>query len=289
MRAFRIAYDGRPFHGFQRQPDVPTVEDVLFDALRALSVLENDAEDDADKPPGYAAAGRTDAGVSAVAQTVAFEAPDWLTPRALNSELPGSIRAWAAADVADGFHATHDANSRSYRYFLYAPTGSADAIDPDTIDPDTTGFDDDRARRALSRLSGRHDFHNLTPDDDGTERDLRLSGTREGRFFLVDATAGGFPREFVRRLATLVRSVATGTSSVDRIDRVLGSESLSGPEGIAAAPPEPLLLRAVEYPDVEFEVDPEAADRTRKAFIERQRQGAVLDRVAGEVVDKMRE
>ncbi|UWG49886.1 Pseudouridylate synthase [Halalkaliarchaeum sp. AArc-CO] len=285
MRAFRIAYDGRPFHGFQRQPNVPTVEDVLFDALRALSVLAADA----DKPPGYAAAGRTDAGVSAVAQTVAFEAPGWLTPRALNSELPGSVRAWAAADVGDDFHATHDANSRSYRYFLYAPTGGADAIDPDAIDPDTTGFDDDRARRALSRLTGRHDFCNLTPDDDGTERDLRLSGTRAGRFFLIDATAGGFPREFVRRLATLVRSVATGASSFERIDRVLGSESLSGPDGIGPAPPEPLLLRTVEYQDVEFQVDPEAADRTRKAFIERKRQGAVLDRVAGEVVDRVRE
>jgi tRNA pseudouridine(38-40) synthase len=76
MDAYRVAYDGRPFHGFQRQPDVATVEDALFDALRNLGVLA----DDAAKPAGYAAAGRTDAGVSAVAQTVAFEAPEWLTP-----------------------------------------------------------------------------------------------------------------------------------------------------------------------------------------------------------------
>ncbi|ERH00453.1 MAG: hypothetical protein J07HN6_02073 [Halonotius sp. J07HN6] len=39
MRAFRLAYDGRPFYGFQRQPSVPTVEGALFDALRALSVI----------------------------------------------------------------------------------------------------------------------------------------------------------------------------------------------------------------------------------------------------------
>ena len=45
------------------------------------------------------AAGRTDAGVSALAQTVAFDAPEWLTPRALNAELPAEIRAWASADV----------------------------------------------------------------------------------------------------------------------------------------------------------------------------------------------
>ncbi|AUX08958.1 tRNA pseudouridine38-40 synthase [Halalkaliarchaeum desulfuricum] len=279
MRAFRIAYDGRPFHGFQRQPDVPTVEDTLFEALRELSVIDGDA----DKPPGYAAAGRTDAGVSAVAQTVAFEAPGWLTPRALNSELPGSVRAWAVADVSDGFHATHDAASRSYRYYLYAP-GSTDGGGTTTAD-----FDDDRARRALSRLSGIHDFHNLTPDERGTERDLDLSGVREGRFFVVDATAGGFPRAFLRRLATLVRSVATGAASIDRIDHVLGEEPLTGPEGIPPAPPEPLLLRTVEYPGVAFDVDPEAAVRTREAFAERRRQGAVLDRVAGDVIDRIRE
>jgi acetyltransferase len=62
-RAFRVAYDGRPFHGFQRQPDVPTVEDTLFDALRAADLLAADAN----RPSGYAAAGRTDAGASAAA------------------------------------------------------------------------------------------------------------------------------------------------------------------------------------------------------------------------------
>ena len=49
MRAFRIAYDGRPFHGFQRQPSVPTVEDRLFDALDSLDVFDR-AE--SDRPAG---------------------------------------------------------------------------------------------------------------------------------------------------------------------------------------------------------------------------------------------
>ena len=123
MRAYRIAYDGQPYHGFQRQPDVPTVEDALLSALRALDVLEAGG----DTPPGYAAAGRTDAGVSALAQTVAFEASDWLSQAALNSELPESVSAWASAAVAPDFHATHHASSREYTYFLYAPAASEDS------------------------------------------------------------------------------------------------------------------------------------------------------------------
>jgi len=77
MRAFRVAYDGEPYRGFQRQPHGDTIEDALFEGLRALGVGFRDGS-----PAGYAAAGRTDAGVSARAQTVAFEAPDWLSPRA---------------------------------------------------------------------------------------------------------------------------------------------------------------------------------------------------------------
>ena len=100
MRVYRVAYDGRPYNGFQRQPTVPTVEGHLLAALGRLGVTDGRS----DPPTGYAAAGRTDAGVSALAQTVAFEAPDWLTPAAFNSELPAGIRAWASAAVTAEFH-----------------------------------------------------------------------------------------------------------------------------------------------------------------------------------------
>ena len=101
MRAFRLAYDGTGYRGFQRQPHGETIEDAVFEALAELGV---EFEDGA--PVGYAAAGRTDAGVSARAQTVAFEAPTWLTPRAFNGDLPADVRAWAAAEVPPAFHAT---------------------------------------------------------------------------------------------------------------------------------------------------------------------------------------
>lgn len=275
MRAFRLAYDGRPFYGFQRQPDVPTVEDTLFEALRSLSVLSTDAS----RPAGYAAAGRTDAGVSAVAQTVAFECPDWLTPRAFNSELPGTIRVWASADVGTEFHATHDAVRREYRYWLYAPQQARRCLDG------RPSVDDHRARAALEALCGSHDFTNLTPDELGTRRGLSGRLKREDEFLMIEFAAGGFARELVRRLVSVIRIVGTGERQVNWVDELLGPESRE--QRPPPAPPEPLLLSAVRYPGVDFERDSQAADRGAIAFGERAVESLVGTCVSTAVVDQL--
>lgn len=266
MRAYRVAYDGRPFAGFQRQPDVPTVEDELLNALSVLGVT------DAETPTGYAAAGRTDAGVSALAQTVAFETPDWLTPAAFNSELPASIRAWAAAAAPEGFHATHDAATRTYVYHLYAPeTEVADA----------------RARAAFDGLCGEHDFHNLTPDDDGTVRTLGGSLVRDGDFLAVTLEAGGFARQLVRRVVSLVAAVGRGNRDVTAVDRALASDPLPGHKGIPPAPAHPLVLQAVTYPGLTFERDADAAASARTVFEERHVEHAGRARVTGTISDSL--
>lgn len=267
MRAFRVAYDGHPYHGFQRQPAVPTVEDSIFDTLRELDVLAADTE----KPPGYAAAGRTDRGVSAVAQIIGFEAPDWLTPRAFNSELPESIRAWAHADPSPEFHATHDATARTYTYHLHAPDG-----------------DPERARDALMALSGEHDFHNLTPDDRNTVRTLDVALESDGEFLILCLRAGGFSRQLVRRIVTLVDRVATGATPLAKIGHVLSKEPLSGPEGIGPAPAAPLILTGVTYPELDFRVDDTAAASAREIFEEGRIKAATNARVATALRDRVR-
>jgi tRNA pseudouridine38-40 synthase len=276
MRAFRLAYDGRPFYGFQRQPDVPTVEDTLFDALRSLSVLSTDAT----RPEGYAAAGRTDAGVSAVAQTVAFDSPEWLQPRVLNSELPGTIRAWASANVPSDFHATHHAVRREYTYRLYAPQEGSRSLDG------RPPVDDDRAAAALEALCGMCDFHNLTPDTEGTRRGLSGWVDRDGEFLCIGFAAGGFARELVRRLVSVIRIVATRQQPVDWIDELLGPEPVEPRP--PAAPPEPLLLSDVRYSGVDFERDPEAAESGAIAFGERAVESRARSRVSTAVVDRLR-
>ena len=263
MCAYRVAYDGAPFHGFQRQPDVRTVEGTLLDALRSLDVFES-----GETPPGYAAAGRTDAGVSALAQTVGFEAPDWLTPSAFNSELPASVRVWASTDAPPDFHATHAPAEREYSYLLHA-----------------AGLDESRTRQALTALSGTRDFHNLTPDETGTRRTLSTTLTVEAPFFILTLTAGGFARQLVRRIVSLVTAVGAGTTDFDRIDRILGEQSISGPEGVGPAPASPLVLTDVVYPDLSFQIDADAAARARELFEQQRVDRATRARVSRELVE----
>ena len=292
LRAFRVAYDGREYAGFQRQPHARTVEGTLLRSLGKHGILDRGDGPTHATPPAYAAAGRTDAGVSAVAQTVAFEAPRWLTPRAFNARLPGSVRVWAATDVPQGFHATHDAVRRTYRYHLYAPASDGESTggaDGDVRRSDA--IDEERARDALARLSGEHDFHNLTTDENGTVREVSASATRLGDLFVVEVTAGGFPRALVRRLVAAVRSVGRGTADPELVDRLLGSEPVPGEFGVGPAPPEPLVLWDVTYDGVTFAVDREAAQSARVAFGDRYRDarhaaaatGAIRDRITDRV------
>jgi tRNA pseudouridine38-40 synthase len=262
MRAFRIAYDGSPYFGFQRQPEVPTVEDALLSALSALGVADG-------VPAGYAASGRTDRGVSALAQTVSFECPEWLTPAAFNSELPAEIRAWASAPVGDDFDARYDAETRSYVYHLHAPN-----------------LDDGPIREALSKLTGVHDFHALTPEDGRTVRALLdASAARDGPFLVLQFEGDSFCRHQVRRMVTLLSLIGRGERDPSFVDRVLDPEPLPGGEGIGAAPAEPLVLTDVSYPDTVFRVDPQAAESAHAVFEQKRIERETAARVTGTIGD----
>jgi len=74
--ALKIAYIGTDYHGFQVQPDVNTIEGELFRALKELNIINNPQD------ANYLAAGRTDGGVHAIGQVIAFDTdkPDIAIP-----------------------------------------------------------------------------------------------------------------------------------------------------------------------------------------------------------------
>lgn len=109
----KIAYDGTAFYGFQRQAQTRTVQYVIEQALQRLG-WQGDS---------LLAAGRTDTGVHASGQVIAFDlawshAPETLL-RALNAHLPVDVAALAVATVPADFHPRYAAQSRSYEYRIF--------------------------------------------------------------------------------------------------------------------------------------------------------------------------
>src|ERR1700721_2160431 len=108
-----LAYDGTDFHGWQVQPDRVTVQGELRDALARITG-ENVL------PQG---AGRTDAGVHALAQVASFALaapiPEANLARALNRTLPASIRVLSATRAGGDFHARHRALAKTYEYRIF--------------------------------------------------------------------------------------------------------------------------------------------------------------------------
>src|SRR2546429_6416683 len=110
--ALKIAYDGRSFYGHQRQPDRRTVEGECIAALRSARLIRDPKE------AFFRSASRTDRGVSAIGNVIAFDVS--LEPEAVLGAFNDKARdvwAWAVASVPDGFHPRH-ALERWYRYYL---------------------------------------------------------------------------------------------------------------------------------------------------------------------------
>ena len=115
MRRIRIqlAYDGGPFHGWQVQPGLATIQGILEEIIGGME----------GKPVHVAGSGRTDAGVHALAQVAAFSIENPIPVdnlrRAVNRLLPPAIRVLSVAEVDAGFHPRFDAVAKTYEYRMF--------------------------------------------------------------------------------------------------------------------------------------------------------------------------
>ncbi|NIS79325.1 MAG: tRNA pseudouridine(38-40) synthase TruA [Anaerolineales bacterium] len=238
-----IAYDGTDFQGFQRQkPGLRTVQAVLEDALRSLDWNE----------PSIKAAGRTDAGVHARGQVIAFRLA-WKhgaasLVQALNANLPSDVAVLHTESVSSDFHPRHSAQRRRYRYSLIV----APVRDPLReryawrIWPEPNL----EAMQAVADiLQGRHDFaaFGRAPIPEGhTMRQVFHSVWQrgeEGISFEIEADA--FLYRMVRRLVAAMLEVGAGHTGLENVQNLLDQSSLRWEGSIAEA--RGLCLEAVIY------------------------------------------
>ena len=243
-----VAYDGADFHGWQRQPGLRSVQGELEQALAVL----------ARAPVAVQGAGRTDAGVHALAQCASFQltAPPErpLTPArmlaALRGLLPADISPLALTEVPADFNARFSATARFYQYRLgLAPCAPLRRLRWELHTP----LDLAAMEAAIALFAGAEDFRAFSTRIGalrGTRCRLRLLELAprepEAAELCLRVGADRFLHNMVRILVGTLVEIGRGRWGPERIEAILasGDRRLAGP----TAPPQGLFLERVEYP-----------------------------------------
>ncbi|HEY8531649.1 MAG TPA: tRNA pseudouridine(38-40) synthase TruA [Limnochorda sp.] len=248
--ALVVEYDGTGFAGFQAQRGRArgqmTVHEALAAAVRRVTGEE----------PRLLAAGRTDAGVHALGQVVAFDTassiPGNRFPQALNPYLPDGVVVRRSWEARPSFHPRYEAVSKEYRYLVLnrrEPTALARRRAwwvPQALD-------EAAMKAAAAGLAGRHDFAAFASTGSSartTVRTLyRLDVLVQEPWLVVVAEADGFLYRMVRRLVAGLVEVGRGRMTPEALVRRLEEPGLK--PAVGTAPPWGLYLVRVRYPPEE--------------------------------------
>ena len=238
-----IAYDGTDFYGFQIQAQERTVQGTLETVLQTI----------ARTPVRVIGAGRTDAGVHAIGQVIAFWMP-WRHPpadlqNALNANLPPDIVVQHLTTAQPNFHPRFDAHRRQYRYtILNQPL-------PDVLRRRYTAhiappLQMERMQQASRLLLGTHDFaaFGRPPQGSNTVRTItQAQWQANGPELTFTITANAFLYRMVRNIVGTLIQVGLGRLNVEDVQTILQTRDRA-----AAGPPAPaagLCLTRVIYQD----------------------------------------
>jgi tRNA pseudouridine38-40 synthase len=258
--AFRVSYIGTRFFGSQMQAAHRTVEGEFVAACRRLDLFADFRE------AGFLSAGRTDRGVHARGQVVAFstEYPDRAIS-ALNIQLPPDCWCTGYAEVPYEFHPRYDALSRTYRYYFAAPVTDITAM-----------------ARAAQDFSGSHNFTNLArvKEKNPHRTVLAIRVAEEEGFVYLEVTADSFLWHQVRCMATALWQVGAGEVEKDSIPLLLKQED---ERAIPPAPAEGLILWET---DCRLIFTPMSVDNRSASYLEYlRRHHALMERVCGALRD----
>lgn len=241
----RVAYDGRGFSGFAKNPDAHTIEGVLEEAL--TESLRH--------PVKVNCAGRTDRGVHARGQVISLDADEshfdaHALGRALNRKLGPEIAVDEIEIAPPTFDARLSCTGRHYRYtVLNRPVG--DPLRRRHCWHIPTPLDVDAMNEAAADLIGLHDFtafskkNKSRPTEVFLRRVRAAAWVRDDDTVRFDITANAYTHQMVRSLVGMFVAIGLGRRAVGDLATVLqGMDRSAAP---SPAPPHGLVLWAARY------------------------------------------
>ena len=239
-----IEYDGGPFMGWQRQSNGPSVQQAIEEALRRMT-----GEDQT-----LIGAGRTDAGVHALAMSAHVDVERALTPHRLREGLnalvrPQPISVLEVQTVADDWHARFSCLGRRYLYRILH-RGAPPALDSGRVWHLAAPLDVEAMNRGAAQLVGRHDFTTFRSahcQSDSPVKNLdRLEVIRAGDEIHIAAAARSFLHHQVRSMVGCLALVGRGQWAPDDMGKALEARDRAA-LGFNA-PPQGLYFVEALYP-----------------------------------------
>jgi len=239
-----VEYDGGPFMGWQRQDHGPSVQQALEEALEKM----------AGEKAAFTAAGRTDAGVHALAMPVHVDVTRDLTAHRLREGLnalvrPQPISVLEVEPVAGDWHARFSCAGRRYLYRILNRRAPP-ALERGRVWHIAQPLDLEAMQEAAAHLVGRHDFttfRSVHCQSDSPVKTLdRLDVSREGEELHIHAEARSFLHHQVRSMTGCLALVGRGQWSPDDMKQALDARDRAalGLNG----PPHGLYFAGATYP-----------------------------------------
>jgi tRNA pseudouridine38-40 synthase len=239
-----IEYDGGPFMGWQRQDHGPSVQQTLEEAVERMT----------SEKANFTAAGRTDAGVHALAMPAHVDVAKALTPHRLREGLNALVRPQPVSvldveEVADDWHARFSCVGRRYLYRMLNRRAPA-ALDHGRVWHIAVPLDLDAMKQAAAMLVGRHDFTTFRSVHCQSESPVktldRLDVSRVGEEIHVETAARSFLHHQVRSMVGCLALVGRGQWSPDDMRKALEARDRAA-LGLNA-PPHGLYFVEAVYP-----------------------------------------
>lgn len=214
-----VEYDGKPFMGWQRQEHGPSVQQTLEDALRRMT----------GEAGQFYAAGRTDAGVHALAMPTHTDVRRQLSPHRLREGLnalvrPHPISVLEVEQVADDWHARFSCVGRAYLYRILNRRAPP-ALDAGRVWHIPVPLDVEAMREGARHLVGRHDFTTFRSAQCQSQSPVktldRLDVTCVGNEIHVAAAARSFLHHQVRSMVGCLAMTGRGQWEPDDIKKAL--------------------------------------------------------------------